>query len=242
MCIIEKLKFNNHKNMETWKKDKVLEIYYILNHKNPGHPKLKRITIDNPSVEDIWFYHAKRKNIEHLQTMLDEKVVQINSRDRMTGDTLSHYAVQKKNLALINFCLKNNADFNIKSGDNETVFCEACYKHVGIRVFKEIWGTINPLQINKNLFDKDCSDNLLIHRLCAFDENIKKLYWLEKQFPEQWQALKSNKKIWTELIEHAKEKDANEIFLYLKGLQNLKNDLENTLPQIINNTKKRMKL
>ena len=228
--------------MENWKKKKIIETYYVLEPGNPGKSKLKREIIDNPSVLDIWFYHAKQKNINHLQTMLDEKVVDINIRDKITEDTISHYAVQQKNLSLIEFCLKNNANFNIKSGDQETVFCEACYKHVGINVFKKIWETIHPSDLNKHLFDTDCVDSFLINRLSAFDRNIKKIIWLEKKFPVQWLELKNNKKVWLEIVENARYREANKIFLYLKGLQNLKNDLENNLPQKVTNNKKRIKL
>jgi hypothetical protein len=224
--------------MTNWHKEKIIETYYVLSKNNPKKPKITKTTIKNPSINEVWFYHIQRKNIDCLQQMLNDNVIKINERDSLHGETILHRAIQKRSLKLIDFCIKNNADLHIISADDETPLYETCHRYVGIKVFKKIWLQLKPSQVSEYLVQENPRGINLIEKLCTSDKNIPKLVWLEKTFPQQWGDLKTDKNNWLKLIELAKEREAKEICLFLKGLQKIKNDLEMELQNKIEKTKR----
>lgn len=226
--------------MTNWKKDKIVETYRIWEQGNIENIRTERQTIHNPSINKTWFYHIKHKNIEYLEQMISEKVVDINIRDNVEfdGETIFHRAIQKNSLKLIDFCLKYNADFNLVSYDEETPLEETSHRHVSLKVFKKIWLQIEPLKIAHYLTKESPRSITMIERLCTSDKNIPKLLWLEKTFPKQWQELKNDTKNWDNLIKISKEREANEICLFLRGLQKIKNDLKRELQNKTEKTKR----
>jgi hypothetical protein len=224
--------------MANWQKEKIIEIYYVLSKDNPQKVKITRTTIKKPSINEVWFYHAHKKNIDFLQQMLDENIIEINAKDNLHGETILHRAIQKRSLKLIDFCIKNNANLHIVSGDDETPLEETTHRYISMPIFKKIWLQVNQLDIVKYLTQESLRSITMIERLCTSDKNIPKLLWLEKTFPKQWQELKDNTKIWNKLIEITKEREAKDVFLLLKGLQKIKNDLEMELQNKTEKTKR----
>lgn len=224
--------------MTNWKKDKIIETYHIWEQGNIENIRTERKVINNPTINRTWFYHVTQKNIECLEQMIQEKVVDINVRNEFDGETILHEAIQKRSLKLIDFCLKHNADFHIISHDEETPLEETTHRYASMPVFKKIWLQLDPLKIAHYLTKESPRSITMIERLCTSDKNIPKLLWLEKTFPEQWQELKNDTKNWDNLIKISKEREANEICLFLRGLQKIKNDLKRELQNKTEKTKR----
>lgn len=224
--------------MTNWKKEKIIETYCIVKPNQIENKIKKRIIIHNPSITRIWFYHIKNKNIDCLEEMINEKIVNINIKSEFEGETIFHRSIQKRSLKLINFCLKHKADFHIISGDDETPLEETTHRYISMPVFKKIWSKVEQDKIAYYLSKESPRSITMIERLCTSNLNIEKLIWLEKKFPEQWQELKNNTSSWKELIKIAKERNADEIEFFLKGLQKIKNDLEMELQNKLIKTKR----
>jgi hypothetical protein len=224
--------------MTNWKKDKIIEIYHVWEQGNVENKRIERTTVKNPSINKTWFYHIGKKNIDYLEQMINEKIVDINIREEFDGETILHRAIRKRSLKLIDFCIKHKADFHIISGDEETPLEETTHRYISLKVFKKIWLQVEPSKIAEYLTQESPRSITMIERLCTSDKNIPKLLWLEKTFPEQWQELKNDTKNWDNLIEIAKDREANDTFLFLKGLQKIKNDLKRELQNKIEKTKR----
>lgn len=224
--------------MTNWKKDKIIETYHIWEQGNIENKRIERNIIHNPSINKTWFYHINQKNIVCLEQMINEKIVDINIRDEFDGETIFHRSIYKRSLKLIDFCIKHSANFHIVSGDDETPLDETTHRYIGLQVFKRIWLQVEPLKISQYLTQESPRSITMMERLCSSDKNIPKLLWLEKTFPEQWKELKNDTKNWDNLIEIAKDREANATFLFLKGLQKIQNDLKMELQNKTEKTKR----
>jgi hypothetical protein len=228
--------------MTNWKKKQIKEIYYVSDLEAQDSKFERQVSIiDNPTVEQTWFYHIKQKDTDLLQQMLDEKVVDINIKSQ-DGDSIVHLAITKRSKKLLDFCIKNKADFyKLSTYDEESGFYETVYGHVNLSIFKKVWSLIDKDKI-MNVFHKpNCTGQTFIQKLVSDDRNIDKVIWIEQTFPNEWNAVKENKKLWEELEDTAKEENAQGLLLYLKGLQKIKNQLEISLP-IKNQKKRRLKI
>jgi hypothetical protein len=115
---------------------------------------------------------------------------------------------------------------------------ETTHRNISMPVFKKIWLQVEPSKIVHYLTKESPRSITMIERLCTSDKNIPKLLWLEKTFPEQWKELKNDTKNWDNLIEISKDREANDTFLFLKGLQKIKNDLKRELQNKTEKTKR----
>lgn len=220
--------------MKTWKKDKIIERYYRINT-DTGESGYFNLVTKNPTIEQVWFSHIRKVNIRALKNMLDEKVIEINVKHKEDGDSIVHYAVRKKSLVLLNFCLQNKADFNLVSNvEEETAYYEASYGYIGIKIFSKVFENINEEYLADFLLQKNCTESMLIKNLCEDNRNYRKILWLEKKYPYEWNEFK--KKYLQKMIAWAEQAEANNNIFILKGLQKIKKQLENNL--LINSTSK----
>ncbi len=228
----------------TWKVDRIRERYISMEMdvecRNIISRKMLIKTINNPEAIDVWFFHIKNKNIEALQEMLDEGVIDINIKSQEHGDTIVHVSIQRRSLKLLDFCIKNKADFNIKSdGEGETAFFESSHGYVGLKVFRRVWRELNVKKFNKTLNDQSHTGQKLYERLCYDDRNVYKLEWLSKEYPIEWNKFNqiNNEK----MIKYSMVCEANKNLFFIKGLQNIKNKLQKNLLQT-NKLSKKIKI
>jgi len=228
----------------TWKLNKIKERYLCITMDSDGRnvfgKKMVIKTINNPSVNDIWFFHIKNKNIVALQEMLDVGVIKIDVQDKVQGDTIVHESIQRRNLKLLDFCIKNKADFNMKASvDGETALFESSYGYVGIRVFRIVWQQLNVKNLYKTLMEKSDNGKRLYENLCGDDRNIHKLEWLSRVYLEDWNKFKLLNL--EKMINCAAKEGANKNLFFIKGLQNIKNKLQKNLLQT-NKLNKKIKI
>lgn len=227
--------------MESWKKEKIVKAYILCeSDANKNWTRSRKLqTVKNPSIQEIWFYHIKNKNIKNLQEMIDQKVIDIDQKYDEDGETIVHCAIQVGSRKLIDFCIKNKANFYmVSSVEEETGFYEASQYYVSTNLFIKVWSQIEKGTEYREFCRENCEGTSLIKKLCCNDKNLEKIFWIEKQFPESWERLKSNKKQWNEILDFSKEKESQEVLLFLKGLQKIKNELEKDLQNKIENTKR----
>lgn len=217
-----------------WKKEKIIDTIYIIdvddNFKPISKGVLKRHITKNPNVNQLWFYYIRKNNIQALQEMIDEKVAFIDIEDSDDGETILHRAIQLRNMKLVNFSIKNNANLYHKSYvEKEIPFYEASQPYVGVKIFKEIWKLLPKNKLFDIFNEINCEEISLIQKLISNDKNLSKLNWIEKYFNNEWLTFKEDKEKYQKLINYAESKDAYKNVFFLRGLQTIKNNLKKNL-------------